>query len=282
MKALAYAIFGYDREKDPNCFDHDCYVRGLMVNVRFNRILYPNWITVLNIDSQSYSPYRKLYDWLQNKGLIVINIQPDGDPLCMAMLWRLKTAFSYIHPHWIYTHVLCRDVDSVSTYREAQAVQQWIDEGKTIHCITDSISHNIHMMGGMCGFMPAGTSSLLGVNNFADLVKRSEGIDFKRKGADQTFLMRYVYPKLAGSATEHFVLGMKHDLPEEDGRHYSIPDYKIDVDEKFKVTNSCAGHVGAAGFYETPTVKFLRHNDPYEAEYAEIERQFPKLFFWRG
>lgn len=281
MKAIAYSLFGYDREKDPNCFDHDCYVRGLMANVRFNRILYPGWVNVLNIDAQSYSAYRKLYDWLQNKEHIVINIQPDGDPLCMAMLWRLKTVFSYVHPHWIYSHVLCRDIDSISTYREAQAVQQWIDEGKTAHCITDSISHNIHMMGGMCGFRPDGTSSLLGVNNFKDLIAEGTGIDFKRKGADQTFLEKHVYPRLARSVTEHFVLGMRHDLPEEDGRHYSIPDYPISVDPLFKVTNDCAGHIGAAGYYETPTVKFLRHTDPYRDEYAEIEKQFPKLFFWR-
>lgn len=281
MKAIAYSIFGYDREKDPNCFDHDCYVRGLMVNVRINRILYPNWVNVLNIDAQSYSAYRKLYDWLQKKGHIVIDIQPDDDPLCLAMLWRLKTVFSYIHPHWIYSHVLCRDIDSISTYREAQAVAQWIEEGKTAHCITDSISHNIHMMGGMCGFRPDGTSHLLGVNSFSELIKQAAGIDFRRKGSDQTFLEKHVYPKLAGSVTEHFCLGMKHDLPEEDGRHYSIPDFPIDVDPVFKITNSCAGHIGAAGFYETPTVKFLRHSDPYQEEYAEIERQFPKLFFWR-
>lgn len=281
MKAIAYSLFGAERNREANCFDHDCYVRGLMANVRFNRILYPGWVNVLNIDGQSYSAYRKMYDWLQNKGHIVINIQPDDDPLCMAMLWRLKTVFSYVHPHWIYSHVLCRDIDSIATYREAQAVQQWIDEGKTAHCITDSISHNIHMMGGMCGFRPDGTSSLLGVNSFEEAIKLGAGIDFKKKGSDQTFLEKYIYPKLAGSVTEHFVLGMKHDLPEEDGRHYSIPDYPISVDPAFKITNSCAGHIGAAGYYETPTVKFLRHHDPYEHEYAEIERLFPKLFFWR-
>lgn len=282
MNGISYSIFGAERKREQNCFDHDCYVRGLMVNVRFNRILYPNWINILNIDGQSYSAYRKFYDWLQNKGLIVINMQPDEEPLCLAMLWRLKTVFSYSHPHWIYDRVLCRDVDSISTYREAQAVQQWIDEGKTAHCITDSISHNIHMMGGMCGFMPSGTSSLLGVNTYAELIKQGAGIDFKKKNADQDFLRKHVYPKLAGSVTEHFVLGMKHDLPEEDGRHYSIPDYKIDVDTAFKVTNDCAGHIGAAGYYETPTIKFLRHVDPYRDEYEQIEKQFPKLFFWRG
>lgn len=281
MKAIAYSLFGYGRKLDKEWCDHDSYVRGLMTNVRVNRVLFPSWVNVLNIDAQSYSAYRRLYDWLQNKGHIVINIQPDDEPLCMAMLWRLKTVFSYVHPHWIYSHVLCRDIDSISTYREAQAVQQWIDEEKTAHCITDSISHNIHMMGGMCGFKPDGTSSLLGVNSFKELIKLAAGIDFNKKNADQAFLGKYVYPKLASSVTEHFVLGMKHDLPEEDGRHYSIPDYKIEINPLFKCTNELAGHIGAAGWYTPKMVHFLNHVDPYREDYAEIERQFPKLFFWR-
>lgn len=282
MKAISYAIFGYERERVKNCFDHDCYVRGLMVNVRFNRVLYPNWVNVLNIDGISYQAYRPFYDWLQNKGLILINICDDDTQLCKAMLWRMKPVFSYKHPNWVYTHVICRDVDSISTYREVQAVTQWVQEDKTIHCITDSISHTIPMMGGMIGFRPAHLTSKLGVGTWDDMFSLGHGIDFRRKGADQDFLNKYVYPKVADSATEHFILGMKQNIQEADGRHYSIPDIETDVDPIFKNTNDCAGHIGAAGYYETPTIKWLRHSDPYESEYADIEKHFPKLFFWRG
>lgn len=283
-KAVSYSLFGYNRDKYTNCFDHDCYVRGLMVNIRFNRILFPNWDNVLNIDEASYdSPYRKLYDWLQGRGFLKIKIWANGDPLCKAMLWRLAPVFDYVHPDWTYSHVLCRDTDSISTYREAQAVQQWINEEKTIHCITDSISHNIPMMGGMVGINPAGFTAIMNVRNWQELSKLFAGYNFIHKGSDQDFLNRALYPVLADSSTEHFVLGMKQNIPEGNGRHYSIPDIEIPgVDPKFKITNDCAGHVGAAGFYETPTVKFLRHSDPYQEEYAEIEKQYPKLFYWRG
>lgn len=281
MKAIAYSIFGYDRILNNSWAEYETYIRGFFVNVRMNRVLYPNWQTVLNIDAQSYSPHRKLYDWLQNKGFIVMNIFPDSEPLCRAMLRRMSTVFAYTHPDWIYTHVLCRDTDSVPTYREAQAVKQWIDEGKAAHCITDSISHNIPMMGGMIGFKPADLSSLMKINTWDDLMKLGAGIDFKRKGSDQDFLNKYVYPKVAESVTEHFVLGMRHNLPEVDGRHYSIPDIPIDIDPVYKCTNDCSGHIGAAGYYEPPTLKFLNNVDPYRDEYAVIERQFPKLFFWR-
>lgn len=283
MKAISYSLFGFDREKHANCFDTDCYVRGLMVNIRFNRILFPNWVNVLNIDEATYdSPYRKLFDWLQGHGHLVINICPNDEPLCKAMLWRLKPIFSYAHPEWTYTHVLCRDTDSVSTYREAQAVQQWIQEGKTIHCITDSISHTIPMMGGMIGIMPSGFTSIMNVRSWEDLMSMSVGIDYNRKGVDQDFLNKYVYPKCADSSTEHFVLGMKQNIQEANGRHYSIPNIEVPgVVPEMSITNDCAGHIGAAGFYETPTVKFLRHADPYRDDYFEIEKQFPKLFYWR-
>lgn len=278
-KALSYSLFGYGKKTPHNCFEFDTYMRGLMINVRFNRIIYPGWDNVVNIDGATYgSPYRPIFDWLENNGLIKINFC-DEAPLCLAMLWRLKPVFIYDHPDWRYTHVLCRDVDSISTYREAQAVQQWIEEDKTIHCITDSISHNIPMMGGMIGFRPAHLSSRFNTNKWEDLIKLSKH-DFNRKGTDQDFLNSVIYPKCAESATEHFVLGMRHNLPEGNGRHYSIPDIEIDVDPIFKVTNDCAGHIGAAGYYEPPTLKFLHNLDPYNFEYSEIEKQFPKLFFW--
>lgn len=283
MKAFSFSIFGYGREKAANCFDHDNYVTGLMANIRFNRILFPNWVNVLSIDEASYdSHYRKFYDWMQGHGHLVINLCPNDEPLTRAMLWRLKPIFFFTHPEWTYTHVLCRDTDSIPTYREAQAVQQWIQEGKTIHCITDSISHTIPMMGGMIGIMPSGFTSIMNVRTWDDLMSMSTGIDFNRKGADQDFLGRYIYPKCSDSSTEHFVLGMKHTIPEGVGRHYSIPDVPVEgVDEQYKITNDCGGHIGCAGFYGPPTIKFLRYSDPYEAEYFEIEKQFPKLFYWR-
>ncbi len=286
MKAISYSLFGYARDKHKDCFDTDCYVRGLMVNVRFNRILFPNWVNVLNIDESTYdSPYRKLFDWLQGRGFLRIEINGNGEHLTKAMLWRLKPIFHYTHPDWTYTHVLCRDTDSISTYREAQAVQQWIEEEKTIHCITDSVSHDIPMMGGMVGFMPSGFTSIMDIRDWPTLMKLGADLDYRRKGADQDFLNRYLYPSLSDSSTEHFILGMKQTIPERpgNGRHYSIPDIEIPgVPAEMSITNDCPGHIGAAGFYETPTVKFLRHSDPYRDEYEEIEKQFPKLFYWRG
>lgn len=282
MKAISYSLFGYAKETPKDCFYWDCYLRGLMVNVRINRIIYPNWDNIINIDRASYeSPYRPLFDWLEEKKLIKINVCKDA-PLCMAMLWRLKPIFDVDSKgDWRYTHVICRDIDSVCTYRDAQAVAQWIQEDKTIHCITDSVSHNIPMMGGMIGFRPHYITERLGVQTWQQLINLGS-FDWTRKGTDQDFLNKYVYPKCVDSATEHFVKGMRHNLKEEDGRHYTIPDIDIGIDVVYKELDLVCGHIGSAGYYEIQMIKFLRETDPYRNEYKEIEGKFKNIFFWRA
>jgi hypothetical protein len=289
-KAISYALFGYNRERYANSFDFHSYLRGMHINVRFNRILFPNWINVINIDEATYnSPYRKIFDWHQSKGFIKINLCPNNELLCKAMLWRLKTVFDYTHPNWTYTHVICRDLDSISTYREAQMVKQWIDEDKAIHCITDSISHTIPMMGGMVGFRPGYVNDIMKLTNRPDqawdkLMELGKQIDYSRKGTDQDFMNQSIYPRCSHNATEHFIKGMRHDLVENNGRHYSIDDsIDIGVDPRFKETNLLAGHVGAAGFYEAPTMKFLYHDDPYRDEYKELETipEYAQVFYWQ-
>jgi hypothetical protein len=288
MKAISYSLFGYSRDAYTNCFSFSSYLRGLHICVRFNRILFPEWINVVNIDEATYnSPYRPIFDWHESKGFIRINLCPNNEPLCKAMLWRLKTVFSYTHPHWDYTHVICRDLDSIATYREAQAVQEWIDEDKAMHCITDSISHTIPMMGGMVGFRPGYVNDLMQLNinpenAWEKLLSFAPDINYNVKGSDQDFLGRVMYPRLCQNSTEHFVKGRPHDLIEGNGRHYSIGDVDIQPDPKFKETNLLAGHIGAAGFYEAPTMRFLHYDDPYRDEYKDLEtmKEFDKIFYW--
>lgn len=303
--AISYSLFGYNRERYANCFDFASYLRGLHLNIRFNRIIYPGWKTILNLDHATYnSPYKKIIDWHVSKGYLEINLCPDNEKLCKAMLWRLKPIFDYDHPEFRYTHVICRDLDSIATYREAQMVQQWIEENKTIHCITDSVSHNIPMMGGMVGIMPGYFNGRLGLQKdpqykWDELLAMADDIDYNRKGSDQDFLNRIVYPKCSESSTEHFIKGMPHNLSEGNGRHYSInegfwptfiannPPDKFKTNsgawcEVLKQTNLLAGHVGAAGFYEAPTMKFLYWEDPYKDQYAELENmeEFRHIFYW--
>jgi hypothetical protein len=290
MRAISYSLFGYEREKHKDCFDFQSYLRSMHVCIRFNRILYNGWDNVINMDHATYnSQYKKIFDWHQQKGFIKIKLWDSGTELCKAMLWRVATVFDYDHPNWRYSHVICRDLDSISTYREAQMVQQWIQEDKAMHCITDSVSHVIPMMGGLVGFRPGYLNDLLKLNinpegAWEKLLSLAPGMDYNRKGSDQDFLNQVMYPKLCQHATEHFIKGMPHNLVEGNGRHYSVDEsIDIGVPELFKATNLFAGHAGAAGFYEIPTLRFLNRYDPYEKDYVELETmpEYAQIFYWR-
>jgi len=149
MKCISYALFGYNKEQQANCFSFDSYLRGLCINLRMNRLLYPDWEIVLNLDQSTYDGFKDLFDRLP----ISVRIHEPA-PLCKAMLWRMKPIFEMENGHWKYSHVLCRDLDSPATYREVQAVNYWMMRDKALHAITDSVSHDIPLMGGMIGVIP--------------------------------------------------------------------------------------------------------------------------------
>ena len=143
MKAISYALFGYNKARQENCFDFNSYLRGLMISIRMNRIVYPDWTTVLNTDQETYEAFKDLLDGCG------IEVYVNGpELLCKAMLWRLKPIYLKHEGTDVprFTHVICRDLDSPTTKREAQCVQYWLGRGSSIHAITDSVSHNIPLM----------------------------------------------------------------------------------------------------------------------------------------
>jgi hypothetical protein len=290
MKAISYSLFGYDRERHRDCFDFRSYLIGLHLCIRFNRILFPGWQTVLNLDEATYnSPYKPIFDYHAAKGWLTLSLFPNNEPLCRAMLRRISTVFDYDHPEWRYTHVICRDLDSIATYREAQMVAEWVEEDKALHCITDSISHTIPMMGGLVGFRPGYVNDILKLDTNPEsawdkLMSLAPDIDYRRKGSDQDFMNRILYPKLCEHATEHFILGRPHNLPEVNGRHYSVDENlePFGVSRKYDAGRTCAYHAGAAGYYQPATEKWLYHNDPYKKDYEELEnmKEFDQIFYW--
>ena len=289
MKAISYSLFGYDRERAESCFDFNSYLRGLMLCLRFNRLIYPEWQSILNTDLATYQGFQPLFKHLEDTGVLIVKQNKNGVQLCEAMLWRMKPLF-----HGGYTHVLCRDLDSPSTYRERQAVQYWVDrETKAAHAITDSVSHDLPMLGGMIGFMPKHFTERTGVADFTALLNLKR-MDFSSKGSDQTFLNNAIYPLFAekghDSITQHYFNGHGNTFlsdfrtctcPPPSGHRSDCPNnYPIDLPEDLKESNSVCGHIGASGWYETATFRFLRNYADRFLDLKEIEKQYPSIFYW--
>ena len=273
MKAISYSLFGYERGRSENCFDFNSYLRGLMVNIRLARLVYPDWEIILNTDSKTYEAWKELFDRLPIK----VDIHSDDVPLTLAMLWRLKPCFEHK-----YTHVICRDLDSPLTYRERQAVEYWINRDKAAHAITDSVSHDTPMLGGMIGFRPQYFTQKMGVNTWGEMINLKKGYDWTKKGTDQTFLRDVVYPKFAkhgvDSITQHYVLGMPNSFLMD--CHKEIQDMELDLPAAYRESNDICGHIGAAGWYETALFKFLRKHWGQFNDLLEIEKEYSSIFYW--
>ena len=275
MKAISYALFGYNKARQENCFDFNSYLRGLMISIRMNRIVYPEWTNVLNTDQETYDAFKDLFDGIYD--LEVYINQPE--PLCKAMLWRLKPIYVMNGDKPKFSHVICRDLDSPTTKREAQCVQFWLNKGAAIHAITDSVSHNIPLMGGMIG-VNTKLWTLRLPSNYDELIRMGVGIDYNRKGADQTFLNQVVYPLWASkgseSITQHYLLGMANTFLND--YHNEVPTYlDLPIPEE---SNDVCGHVGASGWYETAMFKFLRKSWNDNEDLLTLEANYPNIFYW--
>ena len=272
MKIISYSLFGFNKERNENCFDFYSYLRGLMIQIRFKRLIYPDWEIRLFIDENSYTPFKSFFDSLP----IQIRIMPNDIPLCKAMLWRIIPAFDNT-----IDALLCRDLDSPLTYRESQCVQYWLNrESKVFHAITDSVSHNIPLMGGMIGIKPKYFNDSF-KTDWETLVNL--GGNYDKKGSDQDFLNRIVYPKFAqqgnDSIVQHYILGMPNTFLRE--YHNTVPDLELkDVPIAMKESNDCCGHIGASGWYSTATTKFITKYKDSFLDLIEIEKEYSDIFSW--
>lgn len=279
--AISYSLFGFN-EKHDQCLDFKSYLRGLHLNIRIAELLYPGWQIVVMVDQSVHnSPYQDYFLHLAVDKKADIHLK-ETKALCEMMLYRLCPIFIIDGDHMKYDRVICRDTDSLLSYRERQAVAYWERSPKMAHSITDSVSHTIPIMGGMCGFMSGPFRDRMGVKSFDELLSLSQGIDFTRKGADQDFLNRYVLPKVADSITEHFVLG--HPQTFRGDCHNFIHDIdlkEIGVPDELKETNGYGFHIGASGMQTDAVVKFLDKYGKDNEYWNELEKQYPEVFYWK-
>lgn len=285
MNAIAYSIFGYNQHHD-QCLHFKSYLRGLHLNIRVAQVLYPRWEVAIMYDDSVYnSPYKKYIDEIGESSTATA-FRMKTTELCTMMLYRLYPLFLINRRGDLkYERVLCRDTDSLLSYRERQAVAYWEQGPKMAHAITDSISHTITLMGGMIGFQSGPFRDRMGVKTLDELMALAGGIDFNRKGSDQDFLNKYALPKVADSITEHFVLG--HPQTFRGDCHNFIHD--IDLTEElgglsgdiYKELNGYGFHIGASGFQTDAVVNWLKQWGIDNEYWDNLEKQYPDVFYWQ-
>jgi len=230
-KLICYALF--DGGAQP--FEMDAYVRGFYFNARMNNLIYPDWRTHLEVDFVVYEKYKELFDWLVSYNNLDLHINRITPPLCEGMLWRMKPLFTID-----VSHILCRDTDALTTYKEAQAVQEWLESRDCFfHAMNDNPAHG-GLMGGMVGFDSSTFKAVTDYYTWEDMIK---GKDLSRRGSDQDFLNK-ILPLLSPSLMMHAFQGSGCRALHQYSACQVIPPQ---VDPRLWESNLTCRHIGSAG-----------------------------------
>jgi hypothetical protein len=161
------------------------YILGSLKFVASARKHLPEWKIVFFV-GESVSELH--LEKLQLLGAIVYKIE--GAEGLSASAWRFR--------NWLLGNperVIIRDADSVVTSREAKAVEQWVNSGRTAHIIRDHPFHSAPILAGLWGIRP------MAAEWFKEEVRKYSFND--TYGSDQDFLATIVYPKIVSSCLVH-------------------------------------------------------------------------------
>lgn len=261
MKVISYSLFG-----DPNSFEFPFYLRGIYFNARMNTLLYPAWETYIHDDGHP----SVLHFFSEMRHVLKVSVIPNNyKDRCTSMLWRLKPLF-----YNGVTHVIARDADAITTYREAQAVQEWVDSGLGFHGITDDPAHTIPIMGGLCGFrVDHFKQTFPEYDTFEKLVS---GSDLRNHGSDQNLLMSKIYPKAKSNMMGHFFQGCKEQVKIT---KHSVSKQIPGVSPKLWESNLTCRMIGSPGVVDFELLRFFNRFDNQQ-KYSDFEKQFPEIFYW--
>lgn len=259
MKVLSYSLFG-----DPSSFEFGFYLRGAYFNFRMNRILYPGFDMRIHVDHKVFFKYQEFIKELSNLGVLVSFHK--NEARCLSMFWRMIPLFENI-----YTYVICRDLDSVSTYREALCTYEWLNSGLPYHAINDNAAHG-GLMGGLVAFRSEDFKRDTGYTSFDQMIK---GQDLSKHGSDQNFMNKYIHPKIKYWLMLHKLKGAgieakvtKTEVPA------SGP-----IDKKLWTSDLISRYIGSAGVIDMELLRFFKSADP-NPKFDAFEKKYSDIMYW--
>lgn len=263
MKIISYSLFG-----DTRRFEFGYYLRGIYFNVRMARLLMPGFCPWIYVSS---GILHKFYAFWTALGQINPNItvfEEDNNPQrCLGMLWRMKPLFDEK-----VELVLCRDADSVITYREAQCNFEWLQSGMAFHAINDNDAHG-GLMGGLVGFRAKEFRDKTRYKSFNDMVK---GLDLSDHGSDQNFLNKTIHPKIKNDLFFHKLRGAGATAKRMEVYLLRAPK----LNPKLWTADLISRYIGSAGVIDFELVRFFNDHDKNQA-FDDFEKQFPQIFYWQ-
>ena len=131
MKLITFSLFG----------DNPLYCIGAVENARLAKEIYPDWTARFYVAQDVPSMY---LDAIDEYGGDIVHCEKKNS--YDGLNWRFKPLNEPDVEFWI-----SRDADSRLSWRERNAVDEWLVSGKTAHLMRDSVNHVYTMMAGMFG-----------------------------------------------------------------------------------------------------------------------------------
>ena len=131
MKLITFSLFG----------DNPLYCVGAVENARLAKEIYPDWTARFYVAQDVPSMY---LDAIEEYDAEIIHCEKKN--AYDGLNWRFRPLCDPSVEFWI-----SRDADSRLSWREKNAVDEWLVSGKTAHLMRDSVNHVYTMMAGMFG-----------------------------------------------------------------------------------------------------------------------------------
>lgn len=184
------------------------YFSGIYINLKSAALLYPDWDVCLFTPSGCLTP-----EEIKNFRNINPRFTPfelDFYPGWTGMFWRMLPIFISS-----YTHLCVRDLDSLLSKREADAVNEWLESNHCLHIMRDHPAHTAPIMGGMFGVKCDSKARKVfrPIKNI--LLNSLIRADQSYWQVDQLFLGQHVYPRYIDSMTVHDPYFEKVEFPSE-------------------------------------------------------------------
>ena len=195
-KIISFSVWG----------DKENYLNGAFRNIMLARSFYPGWIPRFYHCGLSSEYVKKL----QDMGAETIEKQFYKDAW-FGLYWR----FCPMYDDPEIERFIVRDTDARLSGREADAVEQWEESGKSFHIMRDNAAHNVPILGGMWGSIPGI------IPDFADKIRgwmhTIQGCVDNPRGryhdTDQQFLWNVVWPVVKNNHIAHGIHLFGGELP---------------------------------------------------------------------
>ena len=230
LKVVSFSLWGtYAR-----------YTIGAIKNAELVNKYYPGFVSWFYIHKESVPD--NIVKSLEAIPNVKIIFKTGNIMTCKPMMWR----FEAIDDPEVAI-VMPRDTDTRILMREVDAVNIWLESGKTFHIMRDHPDHVEHILGGMFG-----TRKIPSIPQWGLLMEKVNQNN-KIYNYDQAFLRDYIYPAIKNDAIIHASFNKRNDeacleFPSKyiDYHHvgeYVYPDESRNGPSVNEIKNKCPPHL---------------------------------------